>query len=113
MLHVGDRGEEDGQLHLVFPGLVHGVHGHEGCGAHAVADVMDFLLPRLLYDIVQHGGEVVLGHLVPGEPPEGCVHVRVEVEVAPAVGVAPVVAEPHVVALLGQSEGGGSVVCTL
>ena len=44
VLHVADGGQEDGQLHLVGPGLVQGVHHHEGGGAHTVANILDLLL---------------------------------------------------------------------
>ena len=50
------------------PGLV--VAGSEvGESPHAVPEVEILLLPRHLHHQLQHGGQVVLSVLVPGEPP--------------------------------------------
>ena len=46
------------------------VHRHEGGGAHAVPGVEELLLPGGLQHVLDHGGQVVLGVLVPGEVPE-------------------------------------------
>ena len=60
-------------------------HCHEGGGAHAVARVEHLLLPGGLQHVLQHGGQVVARHLVPGEVPEpaACL-VRVQEGVVPA-----------------------------
>ena len=79
------------------------VHRHEAGGSHAVAGVEELLLPGGLQHVLDHGGQVELGHLVPGEVPEATPGVLgVEDGVVPAVGVAPVVAQPDVVAGVSQ-----------
>ena len=46
------------------PGVV--VAGGEvGEGAHAVSDVVILLHPRHLHNVLQHGGQIILGVLVP------------------------------------------------
>ena len=58
-----------------------------GEGAHTVTQVEILLLPRHLHHHLQHGGEVVLSVLVPGEPPVLFIS-QTWVDMAPAVGVA-------------------------
>ena len=79
-------------------------HSHEGGGAHGVASVEQLLLTRHLEDLLDHARDIVLGHLVPREVPEMVVEpgVRVEVSVIPAVSVSSVVAQPDVVASVGE-----------
>ena len=79
-------------------------HRHEGSGAHGVASVEELLVPSHLEDLLNHAWYVILGHLIPGEFPEFIVEPAVWVEggVVPAVGVSSVVAQPHVVASIGE-----------
>ena len=68
-----------------------------------MARVEHLLLPGGLQHVLQHGGQVVARHLVPGEVPEATPGVLgVEDGVVPAVGVAPKVSQPHVVASICQ-----------
>ena len=79
-------------------------HRHEGGGAHGVASVEQLLLPRHLEDLLDHARDIVLGHLIPREVPEMVVEpgVWVEVGVIPAVSVSSVVAQPDIVASVGE-----------
>ena len=61
VVHVGDGGEEDGELDPVGPGRVHGVHGHVGGGAHGVAHVVQLGHAGALQHVVQGGGQVIPG----------------------------------------------------
>ena len=86
-----------------------------------MARVEHLLLPGGLQHVLQHGGQVVARHLVPGEVPEpaaclvrvqeGVVPALLELQlepvgavqcVVPAVSVAPEVSQPHVVASICQ-----------
>ena len=72
VLHVGNGGQQVGHLDLVrVLGLV--VHEHHEAGrAHGVADIVELLLPRLLQDVVDHCGDVVLAIFIPsGMYPSG------------------------------------------
>ena len=56
--------------HQPGPGAHPGVvvaGGEVGQGAHAVPDVVILLHPRHLQHVLQHGGQVILGMLVPCE----------------------------------------------
>ena len=88
--------------------MVH--HDPEGHGAHRVADICELLLPRELKHIVEHCREVALAHLVEGEMPK-LFSGRVENCVLSAVGVAPEVPQPHVIASVGKYEAFVGCVC--
>ena len=79
-------------------------HRHEGGGAHGVAGVEELLLPCHLQHLLDHARDIILGHLVPGEIPEMVVEpgIRIEVSVVPAVSISSVVAQPDVVASIGE-----------
>jgi hypothetical protein len=62
------------------------------------------LLAGLLVDVGEDGGKVVVGHVLEGELPELLPLVGVVLDVLPGVLVASAVAQPHVVALVGQHE---------
>ena len=81
--------------------MVH--HDPEGHGAHRVSNICELLLPRQLKHIVEHCWQVSLAHLVKGETPE-LFSSRVENCVLSAVGVAPEVSQPHVIASVGKYE---------
>ena len=68
-----------------------------------MADVCEPLLFGEIEHIVEHCWEVVVAHLVEGELPE-LFPSRIENRVLPAVGVAPKVSHPHVVASVGKYE---------
>ena len=81
--------------------MVH--HDPEGHGAHRVANICELLLPRELEHIVEHCWQVALAHLVEGEMPE-LFPGGVEDCVLSAVGVAPEVSQPDVIASVGKYE---------
>ena len=68
-----------------------------------MADVCEPLLFGEIEHIVEHCWEIVVAHLVEGELPE-LFPSRIENRVLPAVGVAPKVSHPHVVASVGKYE---------
>ena len=55
----------------------------------------------MLGHIEQHGREVILPHLIPGEPPE-LLLVRVHVCVVPAVDIPSEVTQPHIIASISK-----------
>ena len=85
VLHISNGCEENSNLHLVCPALVHAVHHHVGGGPHGVPDVVDLLLPSLLEDVVKLGGKVVLGHLIPSELPVLVISVSIKRNMSTAV----------------------------
>ena len=91
------------QLHLgVHPGpVVH--HDPEGHGAHRVSNIGELLLSSELKHIVEHAWEIVLAHLVKGEPPE-LFSGWVEDSVLPAVCISPEVSHPHIIPSVGKNE---------
>ncbi len=77
-------------------------------GALAVANVMSLLLGDAV-DIGEEGRQVVVGHVLEGELPELLVLVWVVFGVVPGVLVASAVAQPDIVALIGQHEAWGFI----
>jgi len=73
-----------------------------------VPHISNLRRPSHIQDVVEDGREVVVGVLFEGEVPEG-VHAAVQVLMPEAVFVASVVADPEVVAGVGEEEGGGLV----
>jgi hypothetical protein len=102
---VGDWSE--GEV-LVDKTLNNGVSFAEGDvhldAALAVAHIVRFLVGELV-DVGEEGGEVVVSHVLEGELPELLVLVRVVLGVVPGMFVPPAVAQPDIVAFVGEHEG--------
>jgi len=65
-------------------------------------EVQRFLVCRG-QDVVDHGGQVLHSHFVPAKAPEGILG-SLQPDVALRVADSPAVAQPHVVAAIGQHE---------
>lgn len=114
MSHVCDWREGKDSLQLGIVLGLGGQHCERHCRAHRMADVdhlgsgtvrSDARLRHLHLDnVIDNGRNVVHAHLVPAKVPELVVALR-EIRIAIRVGVAANVAQPHVVADLGQQEG--------
>ena len=97
-------GEQDGSTHsLDLPGSTT-CQDQEGSCAHRMTYKGEAGLARDLYHSVNHGGKVVDAQLMKGEPPELCILVRVETRVVPAVLCPPEVAQPDVIAEVGEEK---------
>ena len=67
--------------------------------------VIQLRVPRLLEHVVDHGGQVVLCHVLPGEVPKLAAF-RIQRAVAARVQVAADVTQPHIVACGGRRRAG-------
>ena len=104
VVRLDDRGKEDSSfdnIDLPWP-----CTGQDQVGScpHRVAHKVEAALARHLDHTVDHGGEVVHAKLMKCEPPELSVLVRVKSGVLSAVLRPPEVAEPDVVAKVGEKK---------
>jgi hypothetical protein len=72
-------------------------------GSLTVADVTHLLLGDSV-DIFEDGGDVVVSHVLEGELPKLLVFIGIVFGVVPGVLIAATVAQPHVVASVGEHE---------
>ena len=68
-----------------------------------MTNIKDLLPSCHVFHVMEHGREIKLPHLVPGEPPENLL-VWVQSCVVPAVHVATKVTEPDIIASISQQE---------
>lgn len=74
-------------------------------GALTVANIAHLLL-GLAVDIGEYGWQIIVSHVLEGKFPKLLVLVRIVLSVVPGVFVASAIAQPHIVALVGQHKGG-------
>ncbi len=74
-------------------------------GSLTVANVAN-LLPGDSVDIFEDSREVVIGHVLVGEFPKLLIFIRIVSGVVAGVFIATTIAQPHVVSLVREHEGG-------